>query len=92
MATRNRVDFYHTSRWARESSAFRRANPLCLRCKENGLIVPSEVTDHRIPLEICPDPWDKANWDPLCKKCNNQKAAADKKLIQKHKNNHEKTT
>jgi hypothetical protein len=43
------------------------------------------VVDHRIPKEICEDPWDKKNWDALCKKCNDLKSAEDKKIIQEYR-------
>lgn len=87
METRSRTDFYHTSRWKKESKAFRMQHPLCAISEAKGLIVPSEVTDHIIPLEICEDPWDQNNWQTLSKKENNIKAAADKKLIQQHRKN-----
>jgi hypothetical protein len=85
MATRSRVDFYHTHRWTRESRLFRERNPFCTRCAEEGVVQPSEVTDHKIPLAICPDPWDWNNWDALCRSHNNRKAAQDKILINQHK-------
>ena len=85
MQRRVRTEFYHTSRWKKESKQFRMENPLCTRHQARGFIVPSEVTDHKIPLEICEDPWDHENWDALCKKCNNSKAAEDKKLIKQHR-------
>lgn len=82
MENRNRSrDEYHTARWTRESRLFREANPLCARCKEKGLLVPSQVTDHIIPIEIHNDFWDKKNWQPLCTKCNIIKGNEDKKLI-----------
>lgn len=85
MQNRNRNPFYHTARWKKESKQFRVMHPLCSKCEEEGIIYPSEVTDHVIPLEICPDPWDWNNWDALCKKHNIKKGAKDKKLIQKAK-------
>lgn len=45
----------------------------------------AEVTDHIIPLEICEDPWSWANWQGLCRRHNNIKAAQDKKLIEQHR-------
>jgi 5-methylcytosine-specific restriction enzyme A len=90
MENRSRNEFYHTSRWKRESRVFRQEHPLCSGCRKKGLIVPSEVTDHIVPLELCADPWDHENWDGLCRKCNNTKAAADKKLIQQHRKNNPK--
>ena len=49
------------------------------------MVEASEVTDHIIPKEICGDPWDQANWQPLCKKCHQDKAPKDKKLIAQYR-------
>jgi 5-methylcytosine-specific restriction endonuclease McrA len=90
MANRSRNAFYHTTRWKKESTAFRKNHPLCARCEKIGLVEPSEMTDHIIPLELCEDPWDQTNWQALSKRCNNIKAAEDKKLIQQHRKNNPK--
>jgi 5-methylcytosine-specific restriction protein A len=83
IASRSRDEFYHTSRWKRESKAFRQEHPLCEQCKREGFIVPSEVTDHIIPKNICKNPWDKSNWEALCKRHNLAKGAQDKKHFKK---------
>jgi 5-methylcytosine-specific restriction protein A len=90
MEERKRNSFYHTARWTRESRAFRQLHPICRECESEGLIVPTEVTDHIIPLEICEDPWDWNNWDGLCKRHNNIKAAKDKILIQQYRKSNPK--
>jgi 5-methylcytosine-specific restriction enzyme A len=92
MAQRVRIDFYHTSRWKKESRLFRSEHPLCRKCEEEGIVYPSEVTDHIVPLEICEDPWDWKNWDGLCKRHNNIKAAADKILIKQYRKTHPNET
>jgi 5-methylcytosine-specific restriction enzyme A len=79
MADRTRNPFYHTSRWKKESRTFRQQHPICSRCEAEGIIYPTEVTDHIIPLGICTDPWDKSNWGHLCKRHNIQKGIEDKK-------------
>jgi 5-methylcytosine-specific restriction protein A len=73
---------YRTNRWTKESLAFRQANPLCAECKRQGRTVGSEVTDHIIPAIICRDPWDRSNWQPLCKRCNLSKSSSDRKMIE----------
>ncbi len=83
------MDEYHTARWTRESRAFRHENPLCVRCKEKGIIKEAEVVDHIIPAPICKDFWDKRNWQPLCKKCNTEKGNKDKKLIREYRHRNE---
>jgi len=85
MSGRTRTAFYHTARWTKESKAFRETHPLCEECKKEGVIFPSQVVDHVIPLEICSDPWDHKNWRAICFRHNNKKAASDKKLIQEHR-------
>ena len=76
---------YHTNRWTVLSRNFRIANPLCVRCAEKGIVQPSEVTDHIIPVEVHGKFWDKKNWQALCRKCNIVKGNEDKKLINEHR-------
>jgi 5-methylcytosine-specific restriction endonuclease McrA len=85
MQERHSDPIYHTAHWTRESKVFRQANPLCKECEKEGIIEAAEVTDHIIPLDICGDPWNKKNWQGLCRRHNNKKAAQDKKLILKHR-------
>ena len=72
---------YHTARWTRESRAFRSEHPLCEECKKRGILTPSQVVDHIIPVAICADFWDQSNWQALCKRCNMAKGNRDKRLI-----------
>lgn len=75
---------YHTARWQRMRRVFL-DNPehvYCVRCKAQGRYSLAKVVDHIIPAEICGDFWDTSNWQPLCNRCNAQKAAEDKRLIQ----------
>jgi 5-methylcytosine-specific restriction enzyme A len=88
--SRTMDSFYHTARWTKESRRFRIANPVCKLCQEEGLINPSQVTDHIIPKEICGDPWDKNNWQALCYRHHQEKAAKDKILINKYRKIHNK--
>lgn len=76
---------YHTWRWTQASRAFRDAHPLCEMCKKKGLLVPAEVVDHIIPVEVCKDFWDERNWQSLCRRCNIDKGNKDKRLIARHR-------
>lgn len=78
IANRQRDPFYHTNRWRVESKQFLEENPLCAECKKTGMLTEAKITDHIIPKDICPDPWDRTNWRPLCKKCHSVKSAKDK--------------
>lgn len=75
---------YHTSRWTKESKAFRQMNPLCALCEKEGIYTPSECTDHIVPAVICDDFFDRNNWQALCKECNHKKGQQDKKLIREY--------
>ena len=78
------MDQYHTYRWTRESKAFREMNPICVMCEKEGILQPSEVTDHIIPAPIYGDFFDQSNWQALCKKCNIIKGNRDKQIIRDH--------
>lgn len=72
---------YHTYRWTKESRQFREDHPLCEACARKGIVSPAEVVDHIVPVAVCGDFFDKANWQSLCRKCNIEKGNRDKKLI-----------
>jgi 5-methylcytosine-specific restriction enzyme A len=80
---RTRDPFYHSGRWKKESYLFRQENPLCAQCQREGFTEPSQVTDHIVPKDICADPWDKSNWEPLCKKHHSRKGSKDRKYFKK---------
>lgn len=66
----------YTRRWEKESKVFLRANPLCAECERQGRYTPAQVVDHIIPHRGNQRLfWDKANWQPLCKHCHDQKTA-----------------
>jgi len=83
MQDRSRDPFYHTARWKLESRQFRELNPLCAQCQKAGIVVPSQVTDHIIPKDICEDPWDWSNWQGLCNKHHSIKGSKDRKHFKK---------
>ncbi|HOG56607.1 MAG TPA: HNH endonuclease signature motif containing protein [Bacteroidales bacterium] len=83
-ARRKSAPFYHSHRWTIESRLFRKENPLCKICYEKGIIRRGQVTDHIIPRIICTDPWDKSNWQTLCRQCDKEKLVDDRKLIASH--------
>ena len=78
IANRIRDPFYHTNAWKLASASFLADNPLCVECKKTGRLEQAKVTDHIIPKAVCRDPWDTANWQPLCRNCHSKKSAKDK--------------
>jgi 5-methylcytosine-specific restriction protein A len=66
----------YTTAWDKASRAFIAANPICVDPFGVHGLMPAltECTDHIIPhkgdLDLF---WDQANWQPLCKRCNDRK-------------------
>jgi len=83
IANRVRDNFYHTNAWKLASKRFLEDNPLCIECQKSGRLKPSIITDHIIPKDICSDPWDSDNFQPLCKNCHSIKSAKDKTSFKK---------
>ena len=65
---------YNTTRWRRVRLLYLSGNPLCVKCKQDGVITPATVVDHVIDhkgdLMIF---WDVTNWQSLCERCHNKK-------------------
>ncbi len=64
--------------WYACSKAYLQRHPLCARCQDRDEITAAEVTDHRIPhkgdMALF---WDESNWQPLCKRCHDEKTARE---------------
>jgi 5-methylcytosine-specific restriction endonuclease McrA len=52
-------------------------------CEEKNIIRAAVLVDHKIPKDVCEDPWDQKNWQGSCKKCHAIKSARDKKYFRK---------
>ena len=65
-------------RWRKASSAYLKANPLCVHCKREGRLIPATEVDHIIShkrdMKLF---WDRKNWQPLCKSCHSKKTALE---------------
>ncbi len=65
---------WYGSRWRRESKRFLKVHPLCRICFLNGEYTKATVVDHVIPHRGDAGLfWAQNNWQPLCKKCHDQK-------------------
>ena len=78
-------ELYHTYRWTKLSSSFRKEpeNCLCAICKSKGIIRLANVVDHITPWPICGKDgfYDRSNLQALCEDCNREKGNRDKKKI-----------
>ncbi|WP_353892917.1 HNH endonuclease signature motif containing protein [Proteinivorax hydrogeniformans] len=64
----------YDSRWRKVRARFLKANPLCVKCNEDGILVNATVVDHIVPhrgnRQLL---WDEGNWQALCKRCHDRK-------------------
>lgn len=66
----------YDAKWAGTSTRFRRLNPFCLLCSQEGRDTLTAVTDHMIPVQDRPDlVHDWKNLAPMCVAHNNAKKA-----------------
>lgn len=64
----------YDARWDGISRKFRKLNPFCVICAQQGRDTLTEVTDHMIPIQDRPDlRHDWKNLAPMCIRHNNQK-------------------
>lgn len=70
----NRHERGYSNEWYAASKAFLGRNPLCRRCLDRNFIRGASVTDHIVPHKGNSKLfWDENNWQPLCKRCHDQK-------------------
>lgn len=68
----------YDSRWNKARKSFLENNPLCVRCKAEGVIKAANVVDHITPHRGDQGLfWSLANWQALCKKCHDTKTAKE---------------
>ncbi|MDX1489723.1 MAG: HNH endonuclease signature motif containing protein [Pseudohongiellaceae bacterium] len=65
-------------RWQKERSLYLQANPLCVRCEDEGRVCAATDLDHIIPhkgdMSLF---WDKSNWQGLCRSHHSSKTARE---------------
>ncbi len=60
--------------WQRARKRYLEAHSLCVKCQRQGKYIKATVVDHVIPHRGDAGLfWDQNNWQPLCKKCHDQK-------------------
>ena len=77
--------FYHSSQWRKLRNSYIKNNPLCIECKKEGKLTPTEIIDHIKPINPengwdlqdgkYPNPMDISNLQSLCKKHHYSKMA-----------------
>lgn len=78
--------FYNSTRQRKQSIAWRKENPLCEVCLNNGIVKPViqkgkrvGVMDHLIPIEKEGAKYNSLNFMSMCDPCHNKKRNAESK-------------
>lgn len=75
----------YDNRWRKARKQYLTANPLCVSCKKEHKLVRATVVDHIIPHRGDKKLfWDRANWQPLCKKCHDTKTMTEDRYQEYH--------
>lgn len=69
---------YNSPRWRSLAHINKKYQPLCVQCKEVGLVTACKITDHIIPIQHGGAVWLQDNFQSLCESCHNTKSAAEK--------------
>ena len=79
--------FYNSRRWRSISKTFRKRNPLCVQCKRDGTITPSQCVDNIKPISQygMGVATDIKNLQSLCTKCHNSKSGRESSEMRKTK-------
>jgi 5-methylcytosine-specific restriction protein A len=68
----------YTWNWRKYSSTYLKAHPLCLKCLEDGKLIPATEVDHIIPHKGDKDLfWLEDNHQGLCKPCHSRKTVLE---------------
>lgn len=64
--------------WRKAREGYLRSHPLCVACKERGIVSAAEHVDHIEPHNGDQQKfWDKGNWQGLCTPCHSRKTASE---------------
>lgn len=69
-------------KWIELSAKFLSENVFCERHKLRRKYIPSQITDHIIPVSVRPDRrYDEDNLQALCKSCHSWKTGKERSLV-----------
>jgi 5-methylcytosine-specific restriction enzyme A len=69
---------YQSRFWKNGRDAHIDANPLCVMCLADGLVVAAREVDHVVPHRGCVKLFrDRGNWQSLCRRCHSRKTAGE---------------
>ena len=70
--------FYQTYTWRKKRNEYIKHNPLCVHCKEKGIITKANVVDHITRIKDGGSKLDDNNLQSLCTKCHNSKSGKER--------------
>ena len=68
---------YNSRKWRKFSKDFKERNPVCVKCKEKGIVKASAVTDHIQRVNAGGDHYNEDNLQALCRSCHNSKSGKE---------------
>ena len=71
------ASFYNSKRWRALRNYYIQANPLCEKCKRDGIITGSQMVDHVVPITMGGSPVDQKNLQSLCNSCHAKKSGRE---------------
>ena len=68
---------YKSKRWQRLRLAVLQSSPLCVSCRDSGVVRPARVVDHIRPVRRGGAFWDVHNLQTMCESCHNSKSGKE---------------
>lgn len=65
--------FYNSRAWRKTSQLYRKQHPLCESGEHDGIAVPVDVVDHKVPIQDGGEKFDWDNLQSLCHSCHSKK-------------------
>jgi len=72
---------YNSVRWRKLRAMQMAEQPLCVSCKEKGIIKEARVADHIKPVRLGGEFWSRNNLQSLCDSCHNVKSGKEAKYF-----------
>lgn len=70
-------EFYNSRTWRGFRAAYLLKNPLCVHCKQEGVLTEATVVDHVVRIADGGAKLDENNMQSLCKKHHNRKSGKE---------------
>lgn len=70
--------FYQNKKWRYLRNNYIKKNPLCVMCKDNGIVAKGNVVDHIVPRRQGGSDYSLNNLQTLCNRCHSIKSSNER--------------